>query len=79
MSRVWRGRVRHRVWKAFVALERAVSTGELVKWVWPRLPRHRSIHYHRARLAAREIADPVVRATTGKGRPWLWRLRETRL
>jgi hypothetical protein len=30
--------------------------GRLVRRIWPRLSRHRPIHYHRARLAAREIA-----------------------
>jgi hypothetical protein len=75
MRRVWRGRCRDRTWKAFVALDgQSVSTGELVKRIWPRLSRHRSIHYHRARLAAAEIADPIGRASS-KGRPWLWRLR----
>jgi hypothetical protein len=75
MRRVWRGRCRDRTWKAFVALAgELVGTGELVRRIWPRLSRHRPIHYHRARLAALEIADPVCRASS-KGRPLLWRLR----
>jgi hypothetical protein len=78
MKRIWRGRVRDRVWKAFIALAgEVVSTGELVRRIWPRRTRpFRQVHYQRARRAAAEIADPVARSPTGKGRPWLWRLRE---
>jgi hypothetical protein len=37
MKRIWRGRVRDRVWKAFIALDgAAVPTGELVRRTWPR-------------------------------------------
>jgi hypothetical protein len=40
MNRVWRGRVRDRVWKAFIALDgQMVSTGELVRRTWPRRQR----------------------------------------
>jgi hypothetical protein len=77
MTRV-RGRCRDRTWKAFLSLgDQLVSTGELVRRIWPRLSRHRPIHYHRARLAALEIADPIGRASS-KGRPWLWRLKRWR-
>jgi hypothetical protein len=72
MRRVWRGRCRDRTWKAFVALgDQLVSTGELVRRIWTRLNRHRPIHYHRARLAALEIAEQVA-APRANGRPWLW-------
>jgi hypothetical protein len=75
MRRVWRGRVRDRVWKTFVALAgQAVPTGELVRRVWPRRQRFETWQYYRVRCAASEIADPVRRASS-KGRPWLWRLR----
>jgi hypothetical protein len=76
MRRIWRSRCRDRTWKAFVALAgELVSAGELVRRIWPRLSRHRPIHYHRARLAAAEIAEVVGRADS-RGRPLLWRLRE---
>jgi hypothetical protein len=75
-KRVRRGRVRDRVWKTFVALAgEVVSTTELVRRTWPRKQRFHPEEYRRARLAAREIADPVARSS-GSGRPWLWRLRE---
>jgi hypothetical protein len=53
-------RVDHRVRRAFMAAAgELVSTGELVRWIWPRLSRNRPIHYHREKLAAAEIADRV--------------------
>jgi hypothetical protein len=68
MRRIWRGRCRDRTWKCFLAAgDRLVSTGTLVQWIWPRLSRHRSLQYHRARLAALELADPVCRSS-GRGR-----------
>jgi hypothetical protein len=37
MKRIWRGRVRDRVWKAFVALAgETVRTTDLIERVWPR-------------------------------------------
>jgi hypothetical protein len=76
MKRVWRGRVRDRVWKAFVALAgQDVSTGELCRRTWPRRSRFETWRYYRVRRAAGEIAEPVRRASS-KGRPLLWRLKE---
>jgi hypothetical protein len=49
--------------------DQLVSTGELVKRIWPRLSRYRPIHYHRARLAAAEIAYPDGRFSA-RGRPF---------
>jgi hypothetical protein len=51
-----------------------VSTGELIRWVWPRKDSFDTAEYRRVRAAAAELADPVCRAET-KGRPWLWRLK----
>jgi hypothetical protein len=39
MRRPWRGRVRDRVWKSFIALGEIVSTGDLVRRCWPRKQR----------------------------------------
>jgi hypothetical protein len=73
--RVWRGRVRDRVWKAFVAdAGQDVPTSVLVRWTWPRRQRFERWMYFRCRSAAAELAEPVRRAGT-KGRPWLWRLK----
>jgi hypothetical protein len=73
MKRVWRGRVRDRVWKAFIALAgQDVSTGGLVRRCWPRRQRFEPWMYFRA--AAAELADPVARGP-GRGWPWLWRLK----
>jgi hypothetical protein len=67
MKRVWRGRVRDRVWKAFVALAgQDVSTRELCRWTWPRRSRFETCRYYRVRRAAGEIAEPVRR---GGGEP----------
>jgi hypothetical protein len=53
MKRIWRGRVRDRVWKAFVALAgQLVSTGELVRRTWPRKRRFHTGEYRRVRAAA---------------------------
>jgi hypothetical protein len=72
--RPWRGRVRDRVWKAFIALAgQDVSTGELVRRTWPRRQRFEPWMYFRCRTAAYELAEPVRRGSS-KGRPWLWRL-----
>jgi hypothetical protein len=61
MKRVWRGRVRDRVWKAFIALDgQMVSTGELVRRTWPRRQGpFNSAEYARVRAAAAEVADVV--------------------
>jgi hypothetical protein len=51
MRRPWRGRVRDRVWKAFIALARGVvSTGELVRRCWPRKQRFDPVYYCRLAL-----------------------------
>jgi hypothetical protein len=56
-----------------------VPTGTLVKWIWPRRSRFRSVHYERARRAARELADPICYVRRGRysSEPGglLWRLR----
>jgi hypothetical protein len=73
-KRLWRGRVRDRVWKAFIALDgEIVPTTELVQRTWPRKSKWHPEEYRRARDAALELADPVARGP-GRGRPWLWRL-----
>jgi hypothetical protein len=75
MTRVWRGRVRDRVWKSFLALAgQAVTSGELCRRVWPRKSRFDTNEYRRVRAAALELADPIARGP-GRGRPWLWRVR----
>jgi hypothetical protein len=81
MKRPWRGRVRDRVWKAFVALGgEAVPTGELVRRVWPRKRRFHTEDYRRARAAAAELADVVGHEQRGRNSSspggLLWRLRE---
>jgi hypothetical protein len=81
MRRPWRGRVRDRVWKTFVALAGwVVSTGELVRRCWPRKQRFDPVYYRRVRAAAAEIADPVGHQHRGRrsSEPGgiLWRLRE---
>jgi hypothetical protein len=68
-KRVWRGRVRDRVGKTFVALAgKVVSTGELVRRTWPRKQRFHREEYKRVRLAAAELADPIGRSSA-RGRP----------
>jgi hypothetical protein len=69
-------RVDHRIWRAFVAAGgELVSTGHLLRWVWPRRQRFETWRYRTVRHRAARIAGPVRRAGT-KGRPWLWRLKE---
>jgi hypothetical protein len=64
------------VWKAFVALDGAiVSSTELIRRTFPRKQRFHTEDYARVRRAAAELADRVARGP-GRGRPWLWRLRE---
>jgi hypothetical protein len=66
--------VRHRVFRAFLALAaELISTGELVRRVWPRKQRFDPREYWRVRLAAAEIADPVERSKIRRSR-----LRERR-
>jgi hypothetical protein len=67
MKRIWRGRVRDRVWKAFVALAgQLVSTGELVRRTWPRKRRFHTGEYRRVRAAAAELADRVGHVHRGR-------------
>jgi hypothetical protein len=74
-KRVWRGRVRDRVWKTFVALAgEVVSTGELVRRTWPRKQRFHPEEYRRVREAAAEIAVAIGRSSV-RGRPYCWRLK----
>jgi hypothetical protein len=83
MRRDARGsRMRHRVFRAFVAMAGdLVSTGMLVRWVWPRRLRFRTEQqYRRVRAAAAEIADPVGyqhrgRCSSSPG-GLLWKLRD---
>jgi hypothetical protein len=68
-KRVWRGRLRDRVWKAFVALAgQDVPTTDLIQRTWPRKSKWHPEEYRRV------LADPVARGS-GRGWPWLWRLR----
>jgi hypothetical protein len=60
-------RVRHRVFRAFVAMAgQDVSTGELVRWAWPRRARFLPLHYERVRAAAAEVAEAVGHAHRGR-------------
>jgi hypothetical protein len=73
-KRVWRGRVRDRVWKAFVALDgQKVRTTDIIERVWPRKSKWHPEEYRKVREAAAELAEVVGRGP-GRGRPWLWRL-----
>jgi hypothetical protein len=73
-KRPWRGRVRDRVWKAFIALDgETVPTTELIQR-WPRKSKWHPEEYRRVRDAAAELADPIARGP-GRGRPRLWRIR----
>jgi hypothetical protein len=75
-KRRWGSRVKHRIFRAFVAAGGAdLTTTQLIAWVFPRLPRWDPVYYRRVKAGAAFFADPVGRATT-KGRPWLWRLRK---
>jgi hypothetical protein len=74
MRRIWRGRRRRQIERAFVALGDTISMGQAIRYVWPRRSRFRPGQYERVREALAEIADPLGRGTT-KGRPVLWRLR----
>jgi hypothetical protein len=74
--KVWRGRMRRQIERAFMAMPgRDLDTGTLCRWVWVRRHRFRTGQYERLRRIVREIADPVVRGP-GRGRPWLWLLRD---
>jgi len=74
MMRIWRGRRRRQIERAFIALGDTISTGQAIRWVWPRRSQFRSGQYERVRVVLAEIADPVGRGAT-RGRPVLWRLR----
>jgi hypothetical protein len=82
MKRVWRGRVRDRVWKTFIALDgQPIPTGELVRRTWPRRQGpFNSAEYARVRAAAAELADRVGHVHRGRNSRepggWLWALRE---
>jgi hypothetical protein len=72
--------VRHRVFRSFIAVAgEAMSTGELIRRVWPRLKRFRTEQYRRVRAAAAEIADVVGYQHRGRcsSEPggWIWKLR----
>jgi hypothetical protein len=74
--RHWGSRIRHRIFRAFSAANgRDLTTGELISWVFPRHQPFRSGQYERVREAAAFFADRVGRST-GRGRPWLWRLKD---
>jgi hypothetical protein len=58
MRRVWPGRCRDRTWQAFVALAgELVSTGEMVRRIWPRLSRHRPAGRNRMSEARRRAKE----------------------
>jgi hypothetical protein len=78
-----RGRLQVQVRRAFIVADApAISATEVFDWCYakrrlmfgkPLTTRHR---YSVWRVLA-AIADPVERGTT-RGRPWLWRLRDTK-
>src|SRR5262245_43749719 len=73
--RHWGSRIRYRVLRAFTANDgQDLTTGALVRFIWPRRQKFSSRLYQRARAAARFFADEVGRGT-GRGQPILWRLR----
>jgi hypothetical protein len=70
--RPWRGRVRARVRRAFIAFAgQDVPTGTLVRWCWPRRQRFETWMYYRCRTAAYEIGDMVGHQHGGAPRPAL--------
>jgi hypothetical protein len=70
-------RVAKRVWMAFIALAgQEVRTTDLIRRAWPRKSKWHPEEYRRVRDAAAELADPICRSS-GQGRPWLWRLRDS--
>jgi hypothetical protein len=68
-----------RVRRAFLA-GAVRSTGELVRWVWPRQSRFKRVQYDRVRAAARELADVVGRVHRGRSSSapggLIWRARD---
>jgi hypothetical protein len=69
-------RIRHRIFRAFIAAgDRVVTSGELIRWVFPRQERFHSEEYKRVKKTARQFADCLGRSPTGMGRPYLWRLK----
>jgi hypothetical protein len=76
--KVWHGRMRRQLERAFMAMPgQDLDTGTLCRWVWVRRQRFRTGQYERLRRIVRELADPIGRASS-KGRPWIWRLRDSR-
>jgi hypothetical protein len=66
------GRVKRAIKRAFIALGSPLTTSDLMQRAYPRGYDSASWRYAEVRLAARAVATPVGRSTTGKGRPWLW-------
>jgi hypothetical protein len=71
------GVLQRRVWRALL-IKPVLSTTELLPKVFPRVRTYRAWHWNSVRRAARKIAIPVRRSRTGRGRPWLWKAKDSR-
>jgi hypothetical protein len=72
------GRCQRGVRFALCALGRATTT-EIATWCYECEPKTRQALRHRMQavwLAAKRLAIPVGRSSTGKGRPVIWRLKD---
>jgi hypothetical protein len=72
-SRRRNGRIQIRIRRHLIIADRAVSTTELLRALYPG-PR-KGWHYVEARSAARKFCTPIGRSPRGSGRPMLWKLK----
>jgi hypothetical protein len=67
------GRVMRQVRRRFIAAGgKALSTSQILKWVYPDLDRFKHWHRWSARRALLRYAVPIGRSSTGRGLPVIW-------
>jgi hypothetical protein len=62
--------------RALVALGGEASTGQLIRFAFPRRDRFRPGQYERVRRWAAELGAVVAGRGSGRARPILWRLKK---
>jgi hypothetical protein len=74
------GKLQRRIWRQFVISPNALlTTTQLMRGCYPRMAdAFRNWHRWDVRRAAVAVAVPVGRSTSGRGRPLLWKAKDSR-
>lgn len=70
------GRVQRQVFRAFIVSNgRPRTTGQLIRYCYPRLTRFEHWHYNGVKRAAQRFAMQIATSAGGRGKGALWGLR----